>query len=85
MHTPTMKEASQKGFLYYSRSKLGVQQNACGMNTWEKVPKKKNLGGGWIKKKKKKKTIVEIGTKVEFFLVGSCCPATYLNYLNYER
>ena len=48
MHTPTMKEGSQKGFLYYSRSKLGVQQNACGMNTWEKVPKKKKifLGGG---------------------------------------
>ena len=37
------------------------------------------------KRKKKKKTIMEIGTKVEFFLVGSCCPATYLNYLNYER
>ena len=46
MHTPTMKEGSQKGFLYYSRSKLGVQQNACGMNTWEKVPKKKKFGGG---------------------------------------
>ena len=51
MHTPTMKEGSQKGFLYYSRSKLGVRQNACGMNTWEKVPKKKKkiLGGGGVR------------------------------------